>query len=316
MKMAGFAAERQRRGMLMKKCWICLFCLLLMGSAAAEPQFADLSEKFPSLFLSRGTEWTADSYRSENMFIRIIPQRAYDTDVYIADVYLRTAECLQRAFGGDGWNDGSEKLDTLALKSGAVLALTGDNGHHFKAGWEVGNGTLWRSRGNNMRDLCVIYTDGTMQIHYAKPDHELIKQQTEEGLIWQTFVFGPSLLDENGKAIEDFSSSNIKPDNPRAVIGYYEPGHFCLVQVDGRSTESRMEKGRLNEGMRLEELARYMELLGCEAAYNLDGGQTAAMWFKDGVISTPFKGGRSMGDAIVLCEPQEKNENADDFLVE
>ena len=300
---------------LKKWCAAVMACLLLR-SAGAEGQFADFSEKYASKFLNKGVEWTENSYRSENMSVLIIPQRVYDSDVYIADIYLRTAECLQRSFGGDGWNDGSEKLDTLARKSGAVLALTGDNGHHFKAGWEVGNGYLWRSRGNNMRDLCVIYTDGTMQIHYAKPDYELIAQQMAEGQIWQTFVFGPSLLDENGKAIEDFSAYSIKPDNPRAVIGYFEPGHFCLVQVDGRSTESRMEKGKLNEGMRLEELAQYMELLGCEAAYNLDGGQTAAMWFQDGVISTPFNGGRSMGDAIVLCEPAPKTETTDDFLVE
>ena len=51
-----------------------------------------------------------------------------------------------------------------------------------------GGSQLYRSRGNNMRDLCVLYTDGTMQIHYAKPDHELIRQQTAEGRIWQTWA--------------------------------------------------------------------------------------------------------------------------------
>ena len=305
-----------KMNVLRKWCAAALAAAMLLGAAKAERKFADFSETYSGMFLQSGTAWTESSYQSENMLIRISAERAFDTDVYVAQIWLKTPECLQRAFGGEGWNDGSEKLDTLARKSGAVLALTGDNGHHFKAGYEVGNGYLWRSRGNHVRDLCVVYTDGTMQIHYAEPDYELIDRQMAEGLIWQTFVFGPALLDENGKAIEDFSGYSIRPDNPRAVLGYYEPGHFCLVQVDGRSTVSKLEEGALNDGMRLEETAQYMEALGCKAAYNLDGGQTAALWFGGSVISTPFNNGRAMGDAIVLCEPGKAEESPDDFLVE
>lgn len=296
-------------------CAALLLCVLC-GSAAAETQFADFSRKYESLFLPFGSEWTENSYRSENMYVEIITQRACETDVYVADVYVRTVECLRRAFGGDAWNTSSQKVDALARNSGAALALTGDNGHHLKAGWVVGNGTLWRDRGNNMRDLCVLYTDGTMQIHYATPDHALIAQQTAEGRVWQTFVFGPALLDENGKAFDDFSSSDVEPKNPRAVIGYYEPGHYCLVQADGRSTASALEDKKLNHGMTLAELALFMEDLGCKAAYNLDGGQSAVMFFRDEIISTPYHNGRAVGDAIVLCEPEEKADDLESFLVE
>jgi len=292
---------------------LCLICALL-SCACAETQFADCSSGFA--FLPSGVEWTDRSYRSENMSIEITAQRACDSDVYVADLRLRTAECLRRSFGDDEWNASSEKITTHAEKNGAVLALTGDNGHHLKAGWEVGNGVLWRKRGNNMRDLCVVYTDGTMQIHYAPADYDLIARQTQEGLIWQTFVFGPALLDADGKAFADFSASNVEPKNPRAVIGYYGPGHFCLVQVDGRSTGSALEEKAINHGMTLLELAQFMESLGCKAAYNLDGGQTAVMWFRDGVISTPYNNGRAMGDAIVICEPGAVKENMEDFLVE
>lgn len=290
--------------------------LLFCTAASAEPLFTDLSRPFEALFMAEGVEWTENSYRSENMYIQLNARRACDSDVYVADIYVRTAESLRRAFGGGAWNTSSEKISTLAQRNNAVLALTGDSGHHFKAGWVVGNGQLWRDRGNNMRDLCVLYTDGSLQIHYATPDHELIRQQTEQGLIWQTWMFGPALLDENGKAIADFSSSNVEPKNPRAVIGYYEPGHYCLVQADGRGTFSTVEPGVDNEGMTLVELAQFMESLSCKAAYNLDGGQSAAMWFGDQVISCPYKNGRAVGDAIVLCEPMTTYDDADAFLVE
>ena len=82
---------------LKKWCAAVMACLLLR-SAGAEGQFADFSEKYASKFLNKGVEWTENSYRSENMSVLIIPQRVYDSDVYIADIYLRTAECLQRSF--------------------------------------------------------------------------------------------------------------------------------------------------------------------------------------------------------------------------
>ena len=276
---------------------LCAVC----GSACAEP-LTGINE---ALFLQEGVEQTATSYRSANMFIQLQTQRVNQSDVYVAHVYLRTLECLQRSFAGKVWGRSAEKVAALAQKCDGVLALTGDNAQVLKAGYVVVNGEVLRERGNNVRDLCVLYTDGTMQIHYAKVDHELIGQQAADGLIWQTFVFGPALLDENGKAFEDFSTNNVRLENPRAVIGYFEPGHYCLVQIDGRGTSSKLEEKKTNKGMTLEQTAKLMESLGCQAAYNLDGGQSASMYFAGEIISTPYHNGRAVGDAIVLCEPAE-----------
>lgn len=292
------------------------FLCLLFSCSSAETPFSDLGHSFETHFLNRGTEWTENSYRSENLAVFITPQRVCESDVYVADVYMRSAECLRRAFGSGAWNASSEKLGTLAQESGAVLALSGDNSHLLKAGYLAANGQVWRSRGNQMRDLCVLYTDGTMVTCYAPVDHEQIARQMEEGMIWQTFVFGPALLDENGKAFDAFPQSDVNPKNPRAVIGYYEPGHYCLVQIDGRGTLSVLEDKTDNEGMTLVETAQLMERLGCTAAYNLDGGQSAALWFRDDVISTPYNNGRAVGDAIVICEPQTEFDDIEAFLVE
>lgn len=294
--------------------WLCALVLCLWCIGAWAEEFAVLNAGM-DLFLAEGSEQTEDSYRSRNVAVVIETQRYEKSDVYTAHVYLRSAESFRRAFGGGEWGRNSEKLTALAQKNGAVLALTGDSGHHFKAGFEVGNGVLERARGNNVRDLCVLYKDGRMETYYAKVDHERIARETDEGLIWQTFVFGPALLDENGKAFEDFSSSDVRAANPRAVIGYFEPGHYCLVQIDGRGTESALEAKKSNRGLTLEQTARLMESLGCTAAYNLDGGQSAAMWFGGEVISTPYRGGRTVGDAIVICDMQEVTEASEAYEV-
>ena len=73
---------------------------------------------------------------------------------------------------------------------------------------------------------------------------------------WQAWQFGPSLLTEGGRARTSFPNTSISPGNPRSCIGYYEPGHYCFVLVDGRQKASR--------GLSLKELAVLMESLGCK----------------------------------------------------
>ena len=56
--------------------------------------------------------------------------------------------------------------------------------------------------------------------------------------------------------------------------------------------------------MTLEELAAFMEELGCSGAYNLDGGRSSAMWFGGGVISTQADANRRIGDIMVIKESE------------
>ena len=107
--------------------------------------------------------------------------------------------------------------------------------------------------------------------------------------VWQAWAFGPA-LDENG-AVCDTSDSKIKVKNPRGAIGYYEPGHYCFIVVDGRQSG-------YSDGMTLDELAHTFASLGCVRAYNLDGGATAMMVFQGAVVSQPTNGGRSSSDII------------------
>lgn len=68
------------------------------------------------------------------------------------------------------------------------------------------------------------------------PDQIDLQRLIEKGA-YQSWIFGPSLLDENGKAKpkESFLTWDyIKESHPRTAIGYFEPGHYCLLLVDGR----------------------------------------------------------------------------------
>ena len=109
---------------------------------------------------------------------------------------------------------------------------------------------------------------------------------------YQAWSFGPDLLDDEGKARRRFSDGSLGPRNPRTVLGYYEPGHYCFVVVDGRSSSS--------EGLTIKVLAQVMSTLGCNRAYNLDGGNSSFMIFGSRTVNNPSGGGRASSDAIMI----------------
>ncbi len=248
---------------------------------------------------------TETGYKSQNIAIEITTHRTCGTDVYVADIWVKSLDCIRRIYGADKWGTEHETVPEIVEGTNAILALTGDSAQNFTAGWVIGNGIVERDVRNRKRDLCILYRNGEMVTLLGENvDHDQVAAQV--GDIWQTFLFGPALLDENGKAYDDFSDSNVRYANPRSVIGYYEPGHYCFVQIDGRSTKSALEEGKKNGGMTLEETAAFMESLGCTNAYNLDGGRSSMLWYNGEIISTAADAKRHIGDMIILIEPEQQ----------
>ena len=246
---------------------------------------------------------TNSSYQSANVFIDITSDRQFNTDVYVADIRIRSLDSFRRGLANK-WKNGTAKITKIAEQHGALLAMTSDSAENLDMGWVIMNGETMRRTKNRKRDLCVLYTNGEMAvIPAAELVHEEIAALAEAGEIWQTFLFGPSLLDKDGKALTEIKST-IGIQNPRSVIGYYEPGHYCFVQVDGRKTSSQVEPGKKNKGMTLTELSQFMASLGCKVAYNLDGGQSSVMFFNGKIHSTPQNGSRRLGDVVLIAEPQ------------
>ncbi len=219
-----------------------------------------------------------------------------ETAVYfVADIYLQNIEDFKTAAGGDNFaSSKTEKVATMAERHHALLAISGDYFNFQKKGLIIRNGVLYRKVYDKRRDLCVLYRDGVMKTLEAGTYtiEEVVKADP-----WQTWQFGPALLDENGKPKDTFNTS-LSPANPRCAIGYYEPGHYCFVIVDGRQ-----EKYSL--GADIWELSRLMYSLGCKAAYNLDGGRSAQMYF-NGTRQNRTSGARSIGD-ILYFSPAERS---------
>ena len=184
------------------------------------------------------------------------------------------------------------------MAQGTVLAVNGDYYGSRDRGVVIRNGVIYRDK--PYKDVCVLYYDGRMET-YTKDGFD--SQKAVNDGAYQAWSFGPALLDENGRAIHDIDYS-IKPNNPRSVIGYYEPGHYCIVTVAGRRTDraTGQTEGE-GRGMTLAELASLMQELGCSRAYNLDGGATSMLFFNGQRANVPAGDGkRQCSDMIVFGE--------------
>lgn len=270
---------------------------------------ADWRTKFADKFTDTVVT-TSDSYTSPDIAI-FLTRKQYDTGItditeqgkhrkygtkisyVLADIYIADISCLQTAFAQDTYGVGySEKLSSIADRLGAVLAVNGDsynNNRNRNNGTIIRNGVVYRAAQTDT-ETCVLNWDGTMQIY--QPGTVDINTLIENGA-YQSWVFGPSLLTEDGEAKTDFLTRDyLRESHPRTAIGYYEPGHYCLLLVDGRQTNSR--------GMFLTEMSKLFADLGCKAAYNLDGGHCSFMYFNGDITNNPYKPEHRVSDGIIL----------------
>ena len=247
---------------------------------------------FPGKFTEGKVVIEPMKYQSANLSIEITKGRQYDSDYYVADIHIKDLSSFRHGFPRGKWNSGVRKLSLMAKDAGAILAITGDYAKTLNVGIVVADGKVIRQEPNNLRDLCIIYTDGSMDVMPGKG--VTMKTLTKEKEVWQTMLFGPNLLENDGSVLQT-TNSKIKGKNPRTAVGYISPGHYVFVVVDGRT--------RGNRGMSMLELSQLMHDLQCEKAYNLDGGQSAAMWFHGSLINEPYHGGRQLADIFYIAEP-------------
>lgn len=233
------------------------------------------------------------SYQSANLNVSITPMECDSTDVYVCDIYVKDISSFATAFAqGTYGRNYSEQLENMAQRSNAIVSINGDYYGNRDDGAVIRNGMLYREDEYTDCDMCVLYWDGTMKTFpYGIFD---ARAEIEAGA-YQSWTFGPALLDDSGMPKTSFNTG-VAPPNPRTAIGYYEPGHYCFVVVDGRNQKS--------EGMEMSVLSYFMYNLGCKVAYNLDGGKTTQMLWGTSEVNEPVSGGRKCSDLVLIREPQ------------
>jgi len=253
------------------------------------------SETIENIFADKFTNGeiiqTENSYISQDMNISIEMVQENEISYYVADIYLKDYTDIMTAFAMDTYGKAfvDDTLD-MAIENDAILAISGDYYGNGEDGLVIRNGILYRDEVES--DVLVMNIDGTMAT-YTEDEFD-IDSVIENGA-YQAWSFGPMLLDD-GEAIYEFdASSHVLKNNPRCGIGYYEPGHYCFIIVDGR-------QAGYSEGVTLQEFSQIFYDLGCEVAYNMDGGKSAVMVFMDEVVNQPASGGREISDIVYIAD--------------
>ena len=201
----------------------------------------------------------------------------------LADIYLPDVHRLKTYYSDDPENGLGKPayFSTMCRHVNAALAVNGDF-YDMLSGKNVVRDGVPVAKFVNTYDLCALYEDGTVRTFFHKDIHS--QEQLDEILkdTWQVWSFGPVLLNEDGSAIRDFSgfaSEYLMRRHARTCIGYYGPGHYCLLTVAGYRESM--------PGATLEELSAFFAELGCSQAFNLDGGDSTHIWFHGKEIGWP-----------------------------
>lgn len=221
-----------------------------------------------------------------------------DTITYfVADVVVSDATQLSSAFADNQFGRNiTEKTSVIAAENNAIFAINGDYYGFRTDGIIIRNGTIYRDV--PARTGLAFYRDGTIRIYDETQTsaEELLAQG-----VWNTLSFGPALI-EDGQVVSNlgtvevdnnFGNHSIQGANPRTGVGIIDANHFVFVVVDGRSEG-------YSRGMTLTEFAAVFEELGCEQAYNIDGGGSSTMYFMGRVVNNPLGKNRERGTSDIL----------------
>ena len=229
------------------------------------------------------------TYSDSKSKITVTRYRAYDSNIYVADVEVTDGTSILSAFANNTYGRNiTDTTSDMAEENNAVLAINGDYYGARQSGYVIRNGVVYRNQGSNGEDM-VISKDGSLSF-ISESDtttDSLIQKQA-----WQILSFGPVLV-ENGQiaVTENDEVGMAMASNPRTAIGTVAKNHYLFVVSDGRTSESA--------GLSLYELANFMKALGATNVYNLDGGGSSTMVFQGEVVNNPTTNGNKISERAV-----------------
>jgi len=233
---------------------------------------------------------SSTAYEDYNIKIALIDYRENDTDIHMADVKVSSSEYLKTAFAQSSYGRNvTEKTSDIAESVNAILAINGDYYGAQESGYVIRNGVIYRETAKSGNEDLVIYGDGSFEI--IDEDDITAEELLEKGA-QNVLAFGPALVEDGSVSVtEDEEVGKAMASNPRTAIGIIDENHYVFVVADGRTSD--------NEGLSLYELAEFMESLGVQTAYNLDGGGSSTMYFNGQIINKPTTNGSSIKERSV-----------------
>ena len=248
-------------------------------------------------------------YEDESLTVTMERVKVGDSTFNVARVKIAHPSQLRTGLANEKGTK-NNKISTMAKNHNAVVAIGGDFFADAKNGYIVRQYKEFRKSPKSVYDMLLVDNNGDFHIVLRSDAEELKALLTSETLTFPNiFNFGPALI-KDGVLLEapqyyvdNGNRYNIKSKSePRCAIGQLGELEYMFVVVDGRRKDS--------DGCSTDELAQWMFEQGCVQAYNLDGGNSALMWFGgENYSDKTTKNERTVSDFIYIStaiKPEEE----------
>ena len=240
------------------------------------------------------------SYETDKLKVSIEQKKKDGMTYFVCDIRLTDVSQFRTAFAGDDFRSGIyEAVSDIAGRYSPVLAINADFCRYHREGVIIRNGEVLRRQNIKKHHLLVVDENGNLSAQTDRSGKQgLVANKLEQQNTWQTFEFGPVLV-ENGEAADlplksFYINCNEGYYEPRTAIGQLGPLHYIVIVVDGRRTG-------YSTGASMPQLQQLFLDEGAQFAFNLDGGGSTTLYFLGEVVNMPSSGKqRSVSDVIMF----------------
>ena len=223
--------------------------------------------------MAEESNYTEDGYQDETLTVTMERVWIGKAQYNVARVKIADASQLRIGLAAPFGKKKTNKISTIARDNHAVVAIGGDYYGNEEGGYVVRMGEVYRKKPLKSRDMLVTDSKGNFHILKNSDAAQLKELMSAEDSIVNVFNFGPALvIDGELQTMPEKYNYNIDGMEPRCAIGQLGELEYLLVVVDGRDADG-------SKGCTVAELAQFMYDQGCTQAYNLDGGNSALMYF-------------------------------------
>lgn len=268
--------------------------------------------------------FTETSYQDSTLSVQISTGRFEDVcDYWVADVKIADPSQLRTASASGNFLRSAE-MDGVALcrMLNAVVGLNGDFtfGTEKKGfGYYVRQGALYKDNLDTpghwlcmIMDILLIDEDGDFHIIHNAQKGDISGMVYNGKRVLNSFCFGPALV-VDGKAVENFEGAdvwiNMSADRERSRVAICQVDrlHYRIIKSSGNyhTTDTTIP----NVGLTLKQFAALCEQEGARTAYNLDGGDSALLYFHTDRINDykPVASVRKLQDVIYFVSAEGLN---------
>lgn len=248
---------------------------------------AELIDGQEMLFNTETPVWNLDKiyYYYDETILVITWKQIIDGCIYtISEVKIAHPSQFRRGLaGGEFGSDKQFTTTQMAQNVNAVVASSGDFYKFRRVGAIVYDGELRRFEGSTV-DTCFINDEGNLLFAYRGDltTEAEANEFIEENNVRFSLAFGPVLVD-GGVCVAPatYSIGETNEDYSRAALCQRDDLHYLFVNLTGEPKKGWVKRQTIAK------FAKNLEMLGCEKAYALDGGQTTVIAMDGQLISQP-----------------------------